>query len=103
MGMPPRTIGLILLLALAALVPLKAQAADDEVTVYKRAVEKSFAAWLESLWPDAEAAGVSRKIFDWNNPLSQFFRGIERAESLQLSLGRQRGDDGVLEAAQHDA
>ena len=46
--MPPRNIGLILLLALAALLPLKAQAADDEVAVYKRAVEKSFAAWLES-------------------------------------------------------
>ncbi len=64
--MAPRAIGLILLLALAALVPLNAQAADDEVTVYKRAVEKNFAAWLESLWPDAEAAGVSRKTFDAN-------------------------------------
>ena len=64
--MPPRNIGLILLLALAALLPLKAQAADDEVAVYKRAVEKSFAAWLESLWPDAEAAGVTRKTFDAN-------------------------------------
>ena len=40
-------------------------AADDEVTVYKRAVEKSFAAWLEALWPDAEAARrQSRKTFD---------------------------------------
>jgi lytic murein transglycosylase len=29
-------------------------------------VEKGFAAWLESLWPDAEAAGISRKTFDAN-------------------------------------
>ena len=36
--MPTRAIGLILLLALAALLPFKAQAADDEVTIYKRAV-----------------------------------------------------------------
>ena len=36
------------------------------MTVYKRAVEKSFAAWLQALWPDAEAAGVSRKTFDAN-------------------------------------
>ena len=43
------------MLALAALVPLEALAADDEVTVYKRAVEKSFAAWLEALWPDARS------------------------------------------------
>jgi len=64
--MPTRTIGLIILLALAALLPRAAQAADDAVTVYKRAVEKGFAAWLESLWPDAEAAGVSRKTFDAN-------------------------------------
>ena len=59
-------IGLALVLALAAPAPAGAQAADDEVTVYKRAVEKNFAAWVESLWPDAEAAGVSRKTFDAN-------------------------------------
>jgi lytic murein transglycosylase len=45
-------------------VPLEVLAADDEVTVYKRAVEKSFAAWLEALWPDAQAAGISRKTFE---------------------------------------
>jgi lytic murein transglycosylase len=45
-------------------VPLEVLAADDEVTVYKRAVEKSFAAWIEALWPDAQAAGVSRKTFE---------------------------------------
>ena len=34
------------------------------MTVYKRAVEKSFAAWLAALWPEAQAAGVSRKTFE---------------------------------------
>jgi lytic murein transglycosylase len=62
--MPARKIALALVFALAALVPLAALAADDEVTVYKREVEKSFAAWLEALWPEAEAAGVSRKTFE---------------------------------------
>jgi lytic murein transglycosylase len=62
--MKARNIGLALVVALAALVPLEVLAADDEVTVYKRAVEKSFAAWLEALWPDAQAAGISRKTFE---------------------------------------
>ena len=34
--------------------------------MYKREVEKGFAGWLQALWPDAEAAGVSRKTFDAN-------------------------------------
>ena len=59
-------IGLALLLALAAPAPAGAQAADDEVAVYKREVDKAFAAWLQALWPDAEAAGISRKTFDAN-------------------------------------
>jgi len=59
-------IGLALMLALAALLPIEARPAEDEVAVYKREVEKSFAAWLAALWPDAEAAGVSRKIFEAN-------------------------------------
>jgi lytic murein transglycosylase len=50
--------------AFAAMVPVCA--ADDEITLYKREVEKGFAAWLQSLWPDAEAAGISRKNFDAN-------------------------------------
>jgi len=62
--MPARTIALALVFALTALVPLDAWAADDEVTVYKRAVAKNFAAWLEALWPEAQAAGVSRKTFE---------------------------------------
>jgi lytic murein transglycosylase len=62
--MPARKIALALVFALTVLAPLAALAADDEVTVYKRAVEKSFAAWLEALWPDAQAAGVSRKTFE---------------------------------------
>jgi lytic murein transglycosylase len=52
------------LLALLAGAPA-ARAADD-VTAYKRAVEARFAQWLEALWPDAKAAGVSRAVFDAN-------------------------------------
>jgi lytic murein transglycosylase len=59
-------IALVLLLALAAPLPAKAQGAGDDVVVYRREVEKRFAAWLEALWPEAEALGVSRKIFDAN-------------------------------------
>jgi len=59
-------VGLALILALAVLLPVGAQAAEDEVAVYKRAVEKRFAEWLQALWPDAEASGVSRKTFDAN-------------------------------------
>src|SRR5512147_1339456 len=40
--------------------------AKDEVAVYKKAVEQRFGEWLESLWPQAEAAGVSRETFDAN-------------------------------------
>ena len=43
-----------------------AKAADDEVAAYKRAVDESFAEWLAALWPDAEAMGVSRAVFDAN-------------------------------------
>ena len=59
-------IGLALLLALAAPAPAGAQATDNQVAVYKREVDKAFAAWLQALWPDAEAAGISRKTFDTN-------------------------------------
>jgi lytic murein transglycosylase len=61
-----RRVGLALILALAVFLPVRAEAAEDEVAVYKRAVEKRFAEWLQALWPDAEASGVSRKIFDAN-------------------------------------
>jgi lytic murein transglycosylase len=67
--MPTRkigTFGLTLMLAFAVPLPAKAQASADEVTVYKREVEKRFAAWLAALWPDAEAHGISRKTFDAN-------------------------------------
>jgi len=57
-------------LALAALLPSGARAlaapAQDEIAVYKKAVEQRFGEWLESLWPQAEAAGVSRETFDAN-------------------------------------
>ncbi|HLC08715.1 MAG TPA: hypothetical protein VJK06_05470, partial [Methyloceanibacter sp.] len=67
--MPTRKLGklgLALMLALTALLPFGASAAEDEVTVYKREVEKGFAAWLQALWPDVEASGVSRKTFEAN-------------------------------------
>jgi lytic murein transglycosylase len=64
--MPARNIGLALVLALTALLPFEAQPAEDEVAVYKREVEKGFAAWLQALWPVAEASGVSRKTFEAN-------------------------------------
>jgi lytic murein transglycosylase len=64
-----RQIGLALLalvLALALLLPGHAQAAVDEVAAYKQAVEKGFVEWLAALWPEAEAAGIKRHIFDAN-------------------------------------
>jgi lytic murein transglycosylase len=56
--------GLALGLAFVLLMPWQARAADNDVAAYKREVEKNFAAWLQSLWPEAEAAGISRKTFD---------------------------------------
>ncbi|HUW73611.1 MAG TPA: lytic murein transglycosylase [Methyloceanibacter sp.] len=54
---------LVLSLAAQLFPPSSAQAADA-VTTYKKAVEARFEAWLQELWPDAEAAGISRKTFD---------------------------------------
>src|SRR6478752_6487633 len=55
------------ILALAAILQSAgARAAQDDVAVYKKAVELHFSEWLESLWPQAEAAGVSRETFDAN-------------------------------------
>jgi lytic murein transglycosylase len=55
------------LLAVLALVPFPAPAADDaEVAAYKRVVEQRFAQWLEALWPDVLTAGISRATFDAN-------------------------------------
>jgi lytic murein transglycosylase len=56
-------LGLAVGLVTLILLPSAARAAD-EVTEYKKAVEARFAQWLQALWPEAEAAGVSRKIFD---------------------------------------
>ncbi|MGH6791308.1 MAG: lytic murein transglycosylase [Methyloceanibacter sp.] len=64
-GCALQTIGLALAIALGAFMPLPAQAQDD-IAAYKRAVEKRFFEWLEALWPDAEAAGISRNTFDTN-------------------------------------
>jgi lytic murein transglycosylase len=81
--------GLGLVLVLAMLLSGEARAAQDDVALYKRAVEKSFAAWLEALWPDAEAAGVSRKTFDAN------VKGLKLNWSLpHLVLPDPAGPDG---------
>jgi len=59
---------ILAILALAALLHASAgaRAAQDDVAVYKKAVEQRFGEWLESLWPQAEAAWVSRETFDAN-------------------------------------
>lgn len=57
--------GLALVLGLAVLVTtVPAARAADSVTAYKRAVQASFSQWLQGLWPEAEAAGISRQTFD---------------------------------------
>ena len=48
----------------ALLLPPSGARAANAVTAYKKAVEANFAHWLQGLWPEAEAAGVSRKTFD---------------------------------------
>ncbi len=50
------------LAVLGAVVP--AGHAANAVTAYKDAVQARFSQWLEDLWPEAEAAGVSRRNFD---------------------------------------
>ena len=64
--MPAGKFAKLALAAMLAAVPLqaRAQAPSGEVAAYKRVVEQRFAQWLQSLWPEAEAQGVSRKIFD---------------------------------------
>jgi lytic murein transglycosylase len=61
----PASIALLLGLSLAVplLLSVEVQAANA-VTTYKKAVEAQFVTWLKDLWPDAEAAGISRKTFD---------------------------------------
>ncbi len=77
------------LIVLSQFAPWQARAAEDEIAAYKRAVEQSFAAWLESLWPEAEAAGVSRKTFDAH------LKGLKLDWSLpQLVLPNPAGPDG---------
>jgi lytic murein transglycosylase len=60
---------------LLMLSPLPVQA--DPVSDYKGAVDARFAQWLQELWPEAEAAGISRATFnqqlkglklDWSLP-----------------------------------
>jgi lytic murein transglycosylase len=62
-----RAATLAMLIAVLSLVPYPAPAADEpDIAAYRRAVEQLFAAWLQALWPDAEAAGVSRATFEGN-------------------------------------
>jgi lytic murein transglycosylase len=80
---------LCFMLVLTALLPQEARGAGDDVAAYKRAVEASFAQWLEALWPDAEAAGVSRGTFDAN------LKGLKLNWSLpHLVLPNPAGPDG---------
>jgi lytic murein transglycosylase len=63
----PFRAGLAMALAMslaAPLLPPSQVRAADAVATYKKAVEAQFAQWLQGLWPEAEAAGVSRKTFD---------------------------------------
>jgi lytic murein transglycosylase len=83
-----QTICLSLAIAMSAFVPNPASGQDD-VAAYKRAVEKRFAGWLEALWPEAEAAGISRKTFDAH------LKGIKLDWSLpHLVLPDPAGPDG---------
>jgi len=61
---PVSAIFAAMLVGLAVLVPSGAATADANVAAYKRAVEQRFQQWLQALWPDAEAAGVTRATFD---------------------------------------
>jgi lytic murein transglycosylase len=81
--------GFCLVLILSHSEPWRAYAQGNEVAAYKRAVENSFAAWLESLWPEAETAGVSRKTFDAH------LKGLKLDWSLpQLVLPDPAGPEG---------
>ena len=67
MVMPRRALIAFAVIIAAFVLPVSAgTAADDEVAAYKRAVDESFAAWVKALWPDAEALGISRAVFDAN-------------------------------------
>ena len=59
-----RFVALSIALACCALAQNAMAQADPAVIAYKRAVEQRFAKWLQDLWPEAEAAGISRKTFD---------------------------------------
>jgi lytic murein transglycosylase len=56
----------LFLTVLVALVALTgaAEAQGGGVAAYKRTVEQRFSQWLQALWPEAEAAGVTRATFD---------------------------------------
>jgi lytic murein transglycosylase len=60
----PAGLAVALAVSLTALFPPSPARAADAVATYKKAVEAQFAQWLQGLWPEAEAAGVSRKTFE---------------------------------------
>ncbi len=56
----------LLAAVVGALAPLPARAQGADVAAYKSAVDARFSQWLQELWPEAEAAGVTRETFDAN-------------------------------------
>ena len=58
-------VGLAFLVGVAVLAAAApAVHAANAVTAYKNAVQARFSQWLDDLWPEAEAAGISREGFD---------------------------------------
>ncbi len=59
-----RTCSTFAVLLALSLVALPGTGWGSPASDYRRAVEASFKQWLEGLWPEAEAAGISRATFD---------------------------------------
>ncbi len=59
-------IAALLAILAVSLWPSPASAQGGDVAAYKAAVEARFSQWLQELWPEAEAAGVTRETFDAN-------------------------------------
>lgn len=57
-------LGLACALVLAALLGEPSALHAQSETSYKKAIEARFEQWLQSLWPEADAAGISRATFD---------------------------------------
>ena len=59
-----RTFSAFALLLALSLFSLPGAGWGNPASDYRRAVDASFKQWLEGLWPEAEAAGISRATFD---------------------------------------